>query len=140
DLQIHVTSEDIALISMELENGALVSIVLSEVSHGHQNSIEYEIISNKHTYKWNSNYSSSFHITDNSNEVKTISNYFEVGFQETFKLFFQDVYKTITDPLYKYCFCDGEQASYNVYLCQMIYQSARLDGQWIKLDRSFDNE
>ena len=63
---VTVTSEDAALIMFRLENGAIGSVVLSEVSHGYSNYLAYEITGDRMTAGWNSQENNSVYFSADS--------------------------------------------------------------------------
>lgn len=132
---ISVHSDDAAFVTLRFSNGALGNLLLSEVSHGRQNSLSVEVTSDKNSIWWNSE--SPYQINSSSDKsTRNIStNAFGGGFPDTFQSLFECVYHDIEqgavskDPSYP-TFYDGYQ---NSCVCDAIYQSANNNGSWTKV-------
>lgn len=132
---ITVESEDAALISMRLSNGAIGNVVLSEVSHGRSNRVAIEITGSKQSVWWNNENPYLVSKAKRHEGINQVVNAFGGGFPTTFKDFFAAVYKTIEcgrpDHFPSYpTFRDGY---INALVCRSIYESAQDDSRWVKV-------
>lgn len=131
---IHVESEDAAVISMRFSNGALGSLLLSEVSHGRNNRVSIEVTGTQQSLWWNSEDPYHLNHSHKGGGVLTHTNPFGGGFPDTFKAFFKEVYQDIAagrpsaHPTYP-TFADGY---INAAVCAAIYASATHNSEWVK--------
>lgn len=128
-----VNSEDCALIQFMLESGGIGSVVLSEISHGRKNHLAIEVTGSKKSLWWNSEESSVLHISDaQSTDVKLMP-FEDGGFSGTFITMITNYYKqldmaTIACP--DIAVPDFAEASRITMLCNTIYDSAVMNGDW----------
>ena len=130
DMVLHLESEDAAIISYELENGRFGSLVLSEISAGHQNTIEITVSGSKQTISWNSDVATKLCYAGKGDALSVRQFAFgNNGFNDTVcelvKAYYGD---SVSDMLPT--FSDGV---YLVAVCQAIYRSANQDGAWVTL-------
>ena len=92
---ITVESEDAALISMRLSNGAIGNVVLSEVSHGRSNRVAIEITGSKQSVWWNNENPYLVSKAKRHEGINQVVNAFGGGFPITLKGFFARVSLTI---------------------------------------------
>ena len=131
DRVLHLESEDAAIISYELENGRFGSLVLSEISAGHQNTIEITVSGAKQTISWNADEPTKFCYAEKGGPLSVRQFAFgNNGFNDTIcelvKAYYEDV---VSDMLPT--FWDGV---YLVAVCQAIYRSANQDGTWVVVE------
>lgn len=133
--KISIESEDVAIIAMRFENGAIGNLVLSEVSHGRSNQIAIEVTGSMQSVWWNSENPYHLHSGRKNEGVRTEIHAFGGGFTSTFKTFFEAVYHDIKTgapsdkPLYP-TFYDGYV---NAVVCDAIYQSAQHNSDWTQV-------
>ena len=131
DRVLHLESEDAAIISYELENGRFGSLVLSEISAGHQNTIEITVSGAKQTISWNADEPTKLCYAEKGGPLSVRQFAFgNNGFNDTIcelvKAYYEDV---VSDMLPT--FGDGV---YLVAVCQAIYRSANQDGTWVVVE------
>lgn len=132
---ISINSDDAAVVSLRFSNGAIGSLLLSEVSHGRNNRISIEISGDKQSVWWNSENPYSLSRAGKFTGVNVEINAFGGGFPNTFKGFFKEVYKDIEAgsvsnlPVYP-TFKDGY---INSAVCNAIYESANNNSKWIEV-------
>lgn len=133
--KITINSDDAAVISIRFSNGAIGNLLLSEVSHGRTNRLSLEVSGTNKSVWWNSE--DPYHL-NNSRKFEGINtqvNAFSGGFPNTFKAFFEEIYKDIENgipsenPLYP-TFNDGYV---NSAVCAAIYESANNNSIWVKV-------
>lgn len=133
--KITVTSDDAAVISIRFSNGAIGNLILSEVSHGRNNRISIEVSGTKKSIWWNSEEPYQLSNSHKFGGVLTKTNAFSGGFPNTFKTYFEEVYKDIEvgiiseNPTYP-TFYDGY---INSVVCAAIYESANNNSAWVKV-------
>lgn len=134
--KISILSEDAAVISMRFSNGAIGSLLLSEVSHGRSNSISIEVTGTQQSVWWNSETPYQLNTGRKSFGVLTQTNAFSGGFPNTFTSFFEQVYQDIEtghpslQPTYP-TFQDGWA---NAAVCAAIYESAHQNSAWVRVN------
>lgn len=133
--RIHVASEDAASITMKYSNGALGSLLLSEVSHGRGNLLSIEIVGTEKSLWWNSEDPGVFSIGEKGKGIEIHRNAFQGGYPETFATLFRNIYTDIeagqpsVHPDYP-TFLDG---AVNTKVCNAVYDSAEQESKWIKV-------
>ncbi len=132
---ICVDSEDAAIVSLRFSNGAIGSLLLSEVSHGRSNSINIEVTSSKRSVWWCSEDPYRLNTAEHYKGVTSMVNAFGGGFPDNFFSFFQKFYATLENGLYQErnefpTFYDGWV---NVAVCEAIYESARNNSVWTEV-------
>ncbi|HYE80949.1 MAG TPA: Gfo/Idh/MocA family oxidoreductase [Clostridia bacterium] len=137
--KITVDSDDAAVISIRFSNGAIGNLLLSEVSHGRNNRISIEVSGTTQSIWWNSQDPYYLNSSRKSGGVNTQINAFSGGFPNTFKVFFEEVYKDIENgrpsenPAYP-TFYDGYV---NSAVCAAIYESAEKNSAWVKVKQAW---
>ncbi|MCR4672683.1 MAG: Gfo/Idh/MocA family oxidoreductase [Lachnospiraceae bacterium] len=100
--KITVSSEDIAVVSFSLENGALGNAVFSETAAGRSNDLAIEVFSGDSSIAWESEHSYQLKSGRYGEGVTTITDAFGGGFPETFresaKVFMDSVRTGKRDP------------------------------------------
>ncbi|KUO77544.1 MAG: hypothetical protein APF77_13380 [Clostridia bacterium BRH_c25] len=140
--KITVTSDDAAVISIRFSNGAIGNLLLSEVSHGRNNRISIEVSGTRKSIWWNSEDPYYLNNSQKSGGVNTQINAFGGGFPNTFKAYFEEVYRDIENgspsenPLYP-TFYDGY---INSAICTAIFESANNNSAWVRVKEDFYGE
>lgn len=129
---VSVDSEDAAVICLRFSNGAIGSLLLSEVSHGRSNCIKLEASSDENSIWWCSETPYQLSVARKFEGVTTVTNAFGGGFPDTFSSFFESVYSALeTGKQTDYpSFYDGYQ---NAAVCEAIYQSAKNHANWTEV-------
>ena len=123
---VEVPSEDVALIHFRTEQGAIGSVVLSELSHGHGNRLAVEFTGERATLSWNSEEPTKLQFA-HKGERNTL--YQEDSFDDTFAKQFRSFYASIGEK--SPCFLpDFREAYGNVALCEAILESDRNHSAW----------
>lgn len=123
-----VNSEDVAMIQFMTSEGAIGSVVLSEISQGRINRLAVEITGANQSIWWNSEASTLYHtgVKDQGVQSKILP-FGENGFTDTFISLIKDFYIT------KNCVPTFADGLYSAKICNAIYQSATNNGIWIKI-------
>ena len=120
-------------INLKFENGAIGTLLLSEISQGRINRITLEVTGEKMNLWWNSEDNNLLNTAVKGSGVNTEIFGFGNGFMDTFcslvKSFYEDVKKGCIseDPVYP-TFEEGENI---VKLCNAMLDSADSDGKWV---------
>lgn len=131
--KIKVCSEDAAVVNLKFDNGAIGSVVLSEVSQGRINRLSLEVTGEKGNLWWNSEENNMLHTAVKGSGVNTEVFGFGNGFMDTFRelvnCFYQDVRqgRQSENPVYP-TFEEGKNI---VKLCNAMYESAESEGRWV---------
>lgn len=131
---LKVSSEDSALIQFRMENGAIGSVVLSEVSHGRTNHLTMEITGANQTIWWDSEHNTALHDAEKGSGVHTTLYPFGTnGFNDTFAALQANYYAALnmTRPFNQAGFPTLEDGRRLVLLCQAVQQSAQGGGIWV---------
>lgn len=132
---IKVSSEDAAAINMKFDNGAIGTVLLSEVSQGRINRISLEVTGEKKNLWWNSEDNNILNTAAKGGGVNSEIFGFGNGFMDTFRSlvdsFYEDVKKesVSSHPVYP-TFIDGMEI---VKLCNAMLESADADGKWVEV-------
>ncbi len=144
-----MTTDDAALILLRYANGARGSVVVSQVSAGRKNSLQWEIDGSTSAAWWDSETPDHLYIGHRNRPNEIMQRSAEVmnetgtqaaslpgghveGFGDTFHALFREIYKAILAgrapdrPLYA-TFADGH---HEMAVCDAIAQSAR-EGRWV---------
>lgn len=130
--KIEVRSEDAAVVNLRFDNGAIGSLVLSEVSQGHINRLSLEVTGEKKNLWWNSEDNNLLHTAVKGGGVNSEIFAFGNGFMDTFRALVDYFYKDVkeggpcADPVYP-TFEEGRDI---VKLCNALLESAEQDGRW----------
>ncbi|MCI5699645.1 MAG: Gfo/Idh/MocA family oxidoreductase [Lachnospiraceae bacterium] len=134
--KVYVTSEDAAAVNLKFENGAIGTVLLSEVSQGRVNRITLEVTGEKMNLWWNSEDNNLLNTAVKGGGVNTEIFAFGNGFMDTFRSlvtsFYEDVKngRVSENPVYP-TFEDGKAI---VRLCNAMLTSADLDGKWVSVE------
>ena len=144
-----MSTDDAALILLKYENGARGSVVVSQVSAGRKNSLQWEVDGSKSAAAWDSETPDHLWLGHRNRPNEILMRSAEVmnetgtraaslpgghveGFGDTFHALFREIYKAVLAgkapdrPLYA-TFEDGH---HEMAVCDAIAQSAR-DGRWV---------
>ncbi len=128
--EISVPSEDVALLHLRFEDGAIGSVVLSELSHGRNNRLSIEITGEKQSLWWNSEDNGRLFLAQKGEACKTFL--FEDDFLDTFRRLFSKVYETV-DRGEATCYPSFTEGRDNVRLCDAAWQSAKENSCWVEV-------
>ena len=129
---VHIPSEDVALLSLRFEDGAIGSVVLSELSHGRKNSLSFEITGERQSLWWSSDFQNNLYLARKGASLSVLK--FEDHFDNTFSRLIQEVYHAI--EVNKPCgFPTFAEAQANVRLCEALWQSAENNSCWTEVLR-----
>lgn len=143
---IRVHSEDAAAINMKFENGAIGSVLLSEISPGRGNRLTLEITCEQGNLWWNEEENNVlYHATKNGGirqEIFAFGN----GFGDTFTDFLKDVYRhterlqsgtASEDAVCEKSMWPGFREGAEIAaICQAAYDSDRDDSRWVTVRSS----
>lgn len=127
---VEVSSEDAALISFRMHNGAIGSVVLSEVSQGYSNYLQYEITGTNMTIGWNSQNNNELYYNNETSSSTIIKDGFGNGFDDTFRSLIHSFYAKGKDEVACPTFEEGANI---VKLCNAVYESATQKSKWIEI-------
>lgn len=132
---LHVASEDAAAISLRFNNGAMGSVLLSEVSHGRSNQLRMEVSSGTNSLWWDSEMPYHLNQAKKFSGATTQSYSFGNGFLGTFhdclSSFYDDVQAESRNDNPAYAtFLDGAE---NALICDAAYESAHNSSKWIEI-------
>lgn len=127
---VPVPSEDVALIHFRTESGAVGSVVLSELSHGHGNQLTLELTGEKATLAWNNEDPTTLTLSHKGQTERLKGE--EDFFENTFLTQFRDFYGAIRGEV-PYTGSDFREAYRNTLLCEAIQKSAERDSAWVEV-------
>ena len=131
-----VCSEDAAAINLKFDNGAIGTVLLSEVSQGRINRITLEVTGEKKNLWWNSEDNNILNTAVKGSGVNSEIFGFGNGFMDTFRSlvdsFYDDVKRGCVSeaPVYP-TFFEGRDI---VKLCNAMLESADSDGKWVVVE------
>lgn len=134
--KISVNSEDAAAVCLKFEDGAIGTLLLSEVSQGRVNRITLEVTGEKQNLWWNSEDNNLLCTAKKDCGVNQEIFAFGNGFMDTFRdlihSFYQDVKskKKSENPMYP-TFREGMAV---VKICNAMLESATAEGVWVKVE------
>lgn len=131
DSEVEVASEDVALVYLRFSNGAIGSVVLSEISHGYSNHLSYEITGSKMTVGWNSQDNNEFYFSEGQCQSNIIKDGFGNGFNDSFQNLVTDFYSDSMESLKYPSFKEGAAI---VKICNAIYKSATNESEWVSIE------
>ncbi|HIY22209.1 MAG TPA: Gfo/Idh/MocA family oxidoreductase [Candidatus Flavonifractor merdigallinarum] len=134
--RVTVNSEDSALIQFQMDNGAIGSTVLSEVSHGRTNHLTMEVTGARETVWWDSEYSTALHDASKESGVHTTLYPFGTnGFSDTFMTLATNYYAALglAIPANDAGFPTFEDGSRLTRLCRAVQRSAERDNGWVEV-------
>lgn len=130
---IQVDSEDAAFLTLRFSNGALGSLVLSEVSHGRSNLIEIEVVGESKSLWWNTE--DPYKLNRSEGKFKGVQvqiNPFAGGFPDSYSSFFKSVYQAIEGDGGR-DYPDFYDGYVNAAVCDAIYESAMKQSAWVEV-------
>lgn len=132
---VTVDTDDAAVVSLRFRNGAIGSLLLSEVSHGRSNYVGMEVTGTQKSVWWNSEDPYKLRTATKFGGVTTLTNAFGGGFPNTFGAFFREVYADMErgEPSEKPAFPTFYDAYINSAVCRAIYESANNDSAWTEV-------
>lgn len=139
---VQVDSEDTAGIHLRFENGAIGSVVLSEISPGRDNRITIEVTCSDGNLWWHSDAADVFSFTKKGRAISSKTAGFGTGFSDSFYFLIRGFYEMILNPgsadssQLLPSFADGAR---NVAICAAIEESDRYDSKWIAVRDSDGN-
>ena len=130
---VHVISEDAATVNLQFEDGAIGSVVLSEVSPGRGNRLTMEITCENGNLWWNEEENNILHTAKKGEGIRSEVFAFGNGFGDTFEELLRRFYAELKRrnnaaglPTFK----EGLQVA---AVCSAIGESAEKDGKWIRI-------
>ncbi|MEN1759870.1 Gfo/Idh/MocA family oxidoreductase [Anoxynatronum sibiricum] len=139
---IRIDSEDAACVHLRFENGAIGSMVLSEVSQGRMNHLTMEITGTHRNLWWNSEEPGKLHQAEKGSGIQTEVMAFGGGFTDSFTRLFQEVYTDIRtgkkpDASGNASYPTFREAARIVALSNAIEASANEAGKWVTVHEPF---
>lgn len=135
--EIVVDTEDAAAVTLRFSNGALGSMLISEVSSGRSNRLALEVSSGGGAVWWNSEDPYRLNQSEGkSSGVKAVVNAFGGGFPNTFSAFFNRVYTAMDSGHFELAEADFPtvyDGYVNSAVCDAIWQSAQNQSAWIDI-------
>ena len=128
---VHIESEDVALIHFKLSNGAIGSVVLSEISHGYSNYLTYEITGSNMTVGWNSQNNNEIYYKEDFSQTNIIKDGFGNGFNDSLQRLIADFYSNDAENNKYPTFEEGANI---VRICNAVYESAIHNSKWIDVE------
>ncbi len=124
-----VQSEDSAVLSLRFHGGAIGSVVLSELSHGRNNSLTLEITGTCQSLRWCAEQPNLLYLAE-----KGSGQYLDLqgDFEATFAHEIADYYEALQQGTPSQC-ADFRCGSRNVQLCRLAKESAEQNGQWMEV-------
>lgn len=137
--EVSVLSEDAATVFFRFSNGAIGTVVLSEIAHGKKNELTVKITGSQQALSWNNEYPYQLHIGEKNKGIRTETNPFSDGFAGTFISFFKEVYQAMEDKksMKKATFPTFYDGYINALICEAIYQSATQNSKWVAVESIF---
>lgn len=128
----HTDSDNVALVSFRLDNGALANMVLSEITQGRYNYLDITVTGTKSSFWWNSEDLNRLHVGKKNSRVEEEVLAFGDGFNASVTNMLREVYRDIEigkpSENAKYAkFADGLA---NTMICDAIYRSAKNNSRW----------
>lgn len=130
---ISVISEDAAVINLRYEDGAIGSVVLSEVSPGRGNRLSLEITCEYGNVWWNEEDNNLLHTARKGEGIHTEVFAFGNGFTDTFRTLLEQYYTAIAKQQPAPDLPSFAQGAQITALCCAIEKSACEDSRWVSL-------
>ena len=147
--EVPIDTEDIAVVMLRFDNGAIGNAFISQMFSGRKNKISIFIGGSKQSAEWDSERLNEMIIGERDNfnkifdkdpailspETQKIVDYpggHVEGFPDTFKQCFRQVYSSIADREKNYDFATFEDGYRQMVLEEKIFESAN-SGKWIKV-------
>ena len=147
--EVPIDTEDIAVVMLRFDNGAIGNAFISQMFSGRKNKISLFIGGSKQSAEWDSERLNEMIIGERDNfnkifdkdpailspETQKIIDYpggHVEGFPDTFKQCFRQVYNSIADREKNYDFATFEDGYRQMVLEEKIFESAN-SGKWVKV-------
>ena len=147
--EVPIDTEDIAVVMLRFDNGAIGNAFISQMFSGRKNKISIFIGGSKQSAEWDSERLNEMIIGERDNfnkifdkdpailspETQKIVDYpggHVEGFPDTFKQCFRQVYSSIADKGKDYDFATFEDGYRQMILEEKIFESAN-SGKWVKV-------
>ena len=147
--EVPIDTEDIAVVMLRFDNGAIGNAFISQMFSGRKNKISIFIGGSKQSAEWDSERLNEMIIGERDNfnkifdkdpailspETQKIVDYpggHVEGFPDTFKQCFRQVYSSIADREKNYDFATFEDGYRQMVLEEKIFESAN-SGKWVKV-------
>lgn len=147
--EVPIDTEDIAVVMLRFDNGAVGNAFISQMFSGRKNKISLFIGGSRQSAEWDSERLNEMIIGERDNfnkifdkdpailspETQKIVDYpggHVEGFPDTFKQCFRQVYKSIENKGENYDFATFEDGYRQMILEEKIFESANL-GKWVKI-------
>lgn len=127
---VRVVTEDAAAVTMKFENGAIGSLILSEVSRGHFNDLSIEVSGSQGTLRWEEAEAGKLYKSDGGSMKAEETGGTDRA--ETFADMFREVYLAIGGKPHK-AFPDFEDGAYIALVCEAIRRSGET-GVQVRID------
>lgn len=131
---ITVSSEDAAIVSLKFNNGAIGSIIVSEVSHGRNNHIRLEVVGGNQSVWWESETPFHLNTAKKGQGISTEVNAFSQNFNDTIAQFIENVYSDISSETQHKHYPDFYDGYINTLICEAIHTSAINNSTWVKIE------
>ncbi len=130
--RIRVDSDDLAVISFEMEGGLLGTLVLSEVSHGRVNQVRVEISGKNKNLWWDSEECARLMVGERETGITETRYPFDGGFPDSFLELARAYYKAVTggQESGKELYPGFRRGWENLKVCNAILESSRQNGAW----------
>lgn len=129
---VQVNSEDSALVHLRFEDGAIGSMVLSEVSQGRVNRLSLEVTGENRNLWWNSEENNLLCTATKGSGVHSEIFAFGGGFADTFRLLTAGYYTDLAAGNYtaRPAYPTLDDGANLVFACNAIYESAQSNAAW----------
>ena len=148
--KVMVESEDAAVISLRYDNGAIGSLLLSGVSPGRGNHLNFEIACERGNLWWNEEENNVLHIGKKGEGIRKEVFAFGNGFSDTFVGLMQAFYDAVeahgagadgrsdADSCQRTGTCESRYPGFSqgaeiCEICEAVYRSSREDSRWVRI-------
>jgi len=128
-----VPSEDAAVVNIKYSNGAIGSVVLSEISPGRGNRLTLEITCEYGNLWWNEEDNNILHTAKKGEGIKTEVFAFGNSFGETFITLLKEFYAAVEKSKKSDSYPSFKEGADICAICSAIYESAKDDSRWVKI-------
>ena len=125
---VKVDSEDAACIIFRYEDGAMGSVMLSEISQGRGNRLALEITCERGNLWWNEEENNVLHTAVKGQGVRSEIFAFGNGFNDTFVALMRNFYEGKEVPTFR-------EAAQVAAVCEAAWLSAQQDSRWTEVAR-----
>ena len=133
--RVSVISEDAAAINLQYEDGAIGSVLLSEISPGRGNRLSLEVTCEYGNLWWNAEDNNILHTARKGEGVHSEIFAFGNGFTDTFRTLLENYYAAIASghPSGEANWPTFDEGAQITALCHAIAESAAQDSRWIRV-------